>query len=389
MKARTVTLLLASVGWLALASAAGFAQGGGADEDLDGVSDDLDRCPSEPETPNGHADKDGCPDSLESLIDLSREVIDEFWRGQFSDAAKDYEPPRGFVTYTAESDTPCGPTVPGNAFYCRDSHSLYFDRDLLDREFQRGDFGPVVVIAHEWGHMVQDELGILADGRFSIQTELQADCLAGAFAHYADSLHMLEPGDLEEGVTGLFRGGDNDVRWFDPQAHGRPGQRIDSFWSGYKGSVDACTDSSMVGIVGIQEKSIPTGSLRDRLPGQNGRFGLVHAQAFPEALASGATDGLMSTYQAEDGAAVTLLLMAFPSPEDGEDMLDTVAESLAGRGFSKDSEGDVTDDAGVRLGRVVVLEGDHEIVLWTSGNLLASAEAVEGVAWEFAETYPD
>jgi hypothetical protein len=70
-------------------------------------------------------------------------------------------------------------------------------------------------------------------------------------------------------------------------------------------------------------------------------------------------------------------------------MLDTVAESLAGRGFSKDSEGDVTDDAGVRLGRVVVLEGDHEIVLWTSGNLLASAEAVEGVAWEFAETYPD
>ncbi len=140
--------------------------------------------------------------------------------------------------------------------------------------------------------------------------------------------------------------------------------------------------------VGLQRKTRPTGSLRELLPLQNGRFALVDAVAYPEALTHGATDGLAARYRADDGAELTLYLMAFPSPRASQGTFDSLTESLLGEDYRKDREGDVTGEAGETRGSVLILEREREIVVWTNANLLSAAEAADGLAWEFVKTYP-
>jgi predicted metalloprotease len=63
----------------------------------------------------------------------------------------------------------------------------------------------VTILAHEWGHLVQGNLGLLKGQYYTVQTELQADCFAGAWAAHAGEEGLLEEGDLEEGANALFR----------------------------------------------------------------------------------------------------------------------------------------------------------------------------------------
>ncbi len=134
----------------------------------------------------------------------------------------------------------------GNAFYCPPDKTIYYD-DALLRGFYNdpGDYAAVTVLAHEWGHSIQDDLGIkkqAAGGQnYTIQTELQADCFAGAFARHILELGYLEEGDLEEGGEALLKGGDpRSFKWFDPQAHGKPFQRGAYFNKGWEGGIQPC-----------------------------------------------------------------------------------------------------------------------------------------------------
>ena len=69
-----------------------------------------------------------------------------------------------------------------------------------------GDFAPIVVTAHEWGHHVQWLLGVVPEPGNAF--ELQADCLAGAYASDAGQQGLLDPGDITEAVASRRRHGD-------------------------------------------------------------------------------------------------------------------------------------------------------------------------------------
>ena len=216
------------------------------DRDDDGIRDSRDDCPREPEDKGlwGTDPTDGCPGTIDDLIGLARMDIDSFWEAQFDFEDILYDPPITFEAYDTEIETACGPALLNNAFYCSADHSIYYDSAFLKDQLEtNGDFAPVLIIAHEWGHLVQSLLGILGDEELlTIQTELQADCLAGVWAADANQREMLQEGDFDEGIIALFNVGDTrDTPFFDPSAHGNSGQPIDSFKDRFESCLDACT----------------------------------------------------------------------------------------------------------------------------------------------------
>lgn len=106
-------------------------------------------------------------------------------------------------------------------FYCPGDQKLYLDLSFfhdLDRRFGApGDFAQAYVIAHEVGHHVQNLVGTMtpAQGRSnaeSVRLELQADCYAGIWGHYAAQKDLLEPGDAEEGLRAAAAIGDDRLQ---------------------------------------------------------------------------------------------------------------------------------------------------------------------------------
>ena len=246
--------LLALVSFAALAAACGASDDDDddrssnrdRDRDNDDIRDSRDDCEEEKEDDGlwGSDPEDGCPGTIEDLVELARADIDAFWAGQFVNDDIIYDGPINFVSYTTEIETECGTAVLNNAFYCPIDHSIYYDANFLNEELEsNGDFGPVLILAHEWGHLVQGLLGILDDDELlTIDTELQADCLAGVWAADADGRGLLEEGDFQEGISTLFSVGDpRDTPFFDPAAHGTSGQRIDAFKDGFEVGLDGCT----------------------------------------------------------------------------------------------------------------------------------------------------
>jgi hypothetical protein len=146
----------------------------------------------------------------------------------------------------------CSELVDDNsAFYCSETDTLVVSQDLalriwngqyartpgLERE-AAGDFGVAYVLAHEYAHNVQAELG-LGRGLPVINTELHADCWAGVWGNAKFYSGQLEAGDVEEAVSTAARVGDYD--WTNPTFHGTPEQRATAFMYGYNsGSPAAC-----------------------------------------------------------------------------------------------------------------------------------------------------
>ncbi len=219
---------------------------GTKDRDNDGIRDSRDDCDRDKED-GGVWDsdpKDGCPATVADLIELARSDIEAFWQSEFDSEGSIYDGPIQFKAYDREIETECGTAELDNAFYCSADHSIYFDINFLTTQLEtNGDFAPVLIIAHEWGHLVQSLLGILHDDTlYSIQIELQADCLAGVWSRNADDRGLLEEGDFEEGIVALFRVRDpKGTDFFDPQAHGTAGERIDAFNDGFDSGIEACS----------------------------------------------------------------------------------------------------------------------------------------------------
>jgi predicted metalloprotease len=151
-------------------------------------------------------------------------------------------------------------------FYCPRDHKLYLDTSFFDEMSRRfgapGDFAQAYVIAHEVGHHVQNQLGILPRveamqqqvdrsdaNRIQVMVELQADCFAGIWAHHADrSRGILESGDIEEGLNAAAAIGDDRLQrqaqgYVVPDAftHGSSAQRVRWFKRGLEqGTPQAC-----------------------------------------------------------------------------------------------------------------------------------------------------
>ncbi|WP_136649386.1 KPN_02809 family neutral zinc metallopeptidase [Paracoccus aeridis] len=132
------------------------------------------------------------------------------------------------VLFSGAVQSACGSASAAmGPFYCPGDERLYLDTTFFDVMGQQmgagGDFAAAYVIAHEVGHHVQNQLGILprvnqlrarvrgADAnRLSVMTELQADCFAGIWArHASDRFGTIEPGDIDEAVNAARAVGDD------------------------------------------------------------------------------------------------------------------------------------------------------------------------------------
>ena len=213
------------------------------DADRDKVPDSSDLCPNKAEDSRWSAGTDGCPDTVDDLVAFATSDIDTFWESVFAAEGERYVSPRRVAAYTGRERTGCGASLPGNAFYCANDNSIYYDESLIEDVFKsNGDFAPVFVIAHEWGHLVQQHLGILSNPRRqNIQNELQADCFAGFYTQDAESRKLLEAGDVEEAKMMAIAAGDPaGTRRNSGDAHGTSKQRVAAFQSGYTGGLKAC-----------------------------------------------------------------------------------------------------------------------------------------------------
>jgi hypothetical protein len=154
---------------------------------------------------------------------------------------------RGIRSGCGTATTAVGP------FYCPVDKKVYLDLSFYDELRSRfgapGDFAEAYVIAHEVGHHVQDLEGLLGGrGRDnSIHTELQADCLAGAWAQDAEKRGLLEMGDLDEALNAASQIGDDTLQrkeqgYVQPETwtHGSSAERKANFEKGYQGGAHAC-----------------------------------------------------------------------------------------------------------------------------------------------------
>jgi len=95
-----------------------------------------------------------------------------------------------------------------------------------------GDFAVAYIVAHEYGHQVQDELGLFERGYTTKSLELQADCYAGTWAKSADEAKRLDPGDVDEAIEAALAVGDFNAG--DPGHHGTPDERAQAWRTGFE-----------------------------------------------------------------------------------------------------------------------------------------------------------
>ena len=169
-----------------------------------------------------------------AFSDLANE-IDRFWATTFRDEGLSYSSPNIFVV-ERETPTGCGMVRPEpNASYCPPDRTIYLiPQFLVDQERQFGDYAPIAILSHEWGHHVQALLGI--EGPTRKDFELQADCLMGAFTRHADEHALLDYGDFLEALNAAIDAGDDVFLPEDfPGAHGMAEDRVKALTKGYGG----------------------------------------------------------------------------------------------------------------------------------------------------------
>jgi uncharacterized protein len=188
------------------------------------------------------------------------------WEQQFKLAGGSYQEPV-LVLFRGSTPTACGRGESAmGPFYCPGDSKVYLDLDFFDTLSRRlgapGDFAQAYVVAHEVGHHLQNLMGITAKvdamrgkvspvqmNALSVKVELQADCLAGVWAHHSQAgKGWLERGDIEEGLRAASQIGDDTLQRASqgrvvPESftHGSAEQRMSWFKRGLdSGRIDAC-----------------------------------------------------------------------------------------------------------------------------------------------------
>jgi hypothetical protein len=191
---------------------------------------------------------------------------EDVWNPIFESLGRRYAEPR-LVLFSGIVQSGCGTAqAQVGPFYCPADSRVYIDLDFLAQLQSRlgatGDFAAAYVVAHEVGHHVQNQLGILArveglkrraseieSNALQVRVELQADCLAGLWARRAhEARRILEDGDIEEGLRAAAAVGDDNMqrragRAVQPEtfSHGSSAQRVRWFRAGLEsGRLEAC-----------------------------------------------------------------------------------------------------------------------------------------------------
>lgn len=208
----------------------------------------------------------GAPnDEAGQFVSVVLADTEDTWQRIFREGGETYRVPT-LVLFSGQTSSACGfASAATGPFYCPADEKVYIDldfyRELRTRFRAPGDFAQAYVIAHEIGHHVQNLLGVLPEvnaarrnasqaqsNELSVRLELQADCLAGIWAHDAESRDMLEVGDIDEALNAAAQIGDDAIQrrtqgYVVPESfnHGSSAQRSQWFKRGYDvGRVDAC-----------------------------------------------------------------------------------------------------------------------------------------------------
>jgi uncharacterized protein len=231
-----------------LIGGAELLSGGGSSSSYTSPQPTQSRAPSKP------GDKIG--DFAAAILGNNEDV----WKVVLKDQANvAYEAPR-MVLFSGLTRSACGAAQSAmGPFYCPVDKSVYIDLSFFEEMQTRfragGDFAYAYVIAHEVGHHIENQLGILPKvqarqrevgqveaNQLSVRVELMADCLAGVWAHHSDKKYSsLEPGDVEEAMNAAQAIGDDRLQRAsqgrvvpDSFTHGTSEQRLRWFMTGLK-----------------------------------------------------------------------------------------------------------------------------------------------------------
>ena len=197
-------------------------------------------------------------DRQAALVKTTLALTEDVWTDIFAKAGRTYRKPVLVLFRDQVRTDGCGPASTAvGPFYCPADEKVYIDLafyEELARRFKApGEFAQAYVIAHEIGHHVQNLLGVSEKvsrmqrqvskaeaNKLSVMVELQADYLAGVWAHHAERRkHILEEGDIESGLNAAARIGDDALQKQtqgyavpDSFTHGSSAQRVRWFRKG-------------------------------------------------------------------------------------------------------------------------------------------------------------
>ncbi len=207
-------------------------------------------------------------DEMGQFVNAVTVDVQTFWGQEFADSGKSYSN-TVTVLFTDGTQTGCGAASSATGpFYCPADKKVYLDpgffNELTTRFGAKGDFARAYVIAHEYGHHVQDLLGTMDQvqqqqtssnaNELSIRLELQADCLAGMWANWVmahpdqSDVESITDQDVTDGLNAAAAVGDDRIQEqatgpIDKESwtHGSSEQRMKWFNTGFKpGSLQAC-----------------------------------------------------------------------------------------------------------------------------------------------------
>ncbi len=220
--------------------------------------------PGPEQAPEGTGGVSG-DDPQAQFVSVVLKDTEDTWNEIFTERNADYREPV-LVLFTDATQSACGVGQSAmGPFYCPADQRVYLDlsffRDLDTRFGAPGDFAQAYVVAHEVGHHIQTITGVserVQDARrglseregnqLSVRQELQADCYAGVWGHYAARRGLLDPGDAEEGLRAAAAIGDDRLQRQSqgrvaPESftHGSSEQRVEWLRRGLEnGRVEAC-----------------------------------------------------------------------------------------------------------------------------------------------------
>ena len=205
------------------------------------------------------AEEQAADDQRAQFVKVVLAETEDVWNTLFQQAGKNYVEPT-LVLFSGGTQSACGSASSATGpFYCPGDQKVYIDlsfyQDLQNRFAAPGDFAMAYVIAHEVGHHVQNLLGIseqvqqkrqqVSEGeynKYSVMLELQADFLAGVWAHHTQKMkNILEEGDIEEALNAANAIGDDRLQkesqgYVVPESftHGTSQQRMYWFKKGFQ-----------------------------------------------------------------------------------------------------------------------------------------------------------
>lgn len=198
-------------------------------------------------------------DAMAQFVSVVLADTEDVWNKLFAESGSTYREP-SLVLFRDQVQSACGfATAASGPFYCAGDEKIYIDLafcdDLVNKLGAYGDFAVAYVIAHEVGHHVQNLVGTLEQvnqqrsrmnerraNQLAISLELQADFLAGMWAHHAqEMLNILEAGDIEEALNAAAAVGDDAIQMKyqgrvvpDSFTHGTSDQRMEWFRKGWE-----------------------------------------------------------------------------------------------------------------------------------------------------------